>query len=283
MQDAVYCPTKALCDKVVEPLTCQVESFDSPTALKDKIKPETALIFIEVPSSLTMRMIDIAAVCAIAKERGIPVACDSTWGTPVFFDAHALGIDISIHAATKYINGHSDVMLGLLTGSYQALESTRAYCDRVGTHVSADACWFALRGLRTLNLRMQKHAASAIEVATWLKAQPQIKQVLFPALPEDPGYDLWRQQFAGAPGPFTVELQSCSEPAFERFINGLQLFGLGTSWGGYESLVMPAIAHHLRALPVQPDEGRLVRFHIGLEDSQDLRNDINQSLGLLAG
>ncbi len=283
VQDAVYGPTKALCDQVVEPLSGRVESFDSPAALKDKIKPETSLIFIEVPSSLTLRMIDAAAVCAMAKAHGIPVACDSTWGTPVFFDAHALGIDLSIHAATKYINGHSDVMLGLVTGSYQALESTRAWCDRVGTHVSADACWLALRGLRTLHLRMQKHAASAVELATWLQTHPQIKRVLFPALPQDPGHALWRQQFTGAPGPFTVELQACSEAAFERFINSLRWFGLGTSWGGYESLVMPAIAHHLRALPVQPDEGRLVRFHIGLEDPQDLRHDLNQALALLTG
>ena len=282
VQDAVYGPTKALCDKVLEPLACRVDTFDSATTLRDKLTPETSLIFIEVPSSLTMRMIDVRAVCAIAKERGIPVACDSSWGTPIFFDAHALGIDISIHAATKYINGHSDVMLGLITGSYQALESTRAWCDRVGTHVSADACWLALRGLRTLHLRMQKHATSAIEVATWLQSHPRIRQVMFPALPTDPGHALWRDQFTGAPGPFTIELQSCSEAAFERFINGLQLFSLGTSWGGYESLVMPAIAQHLRALPVQPDEGRLVRFHIGLEDPRDLRDDIDQALALIA-
>jgi cystathionine beta-lyase len=132
--------------------------------------------------------------------------------------------------------------------------------------------------MRTLHLRMQKHAASAVQVATWLEELPQIKQVLFPALPSDPGHALWKKQFTGAPGPFTVELQSCGEPAFEQFINSLQLFGLGTSWGGYESLVMPAIPHHLRALPVQPDEGRLVRFHIGLESPADLCEDIGMAL-----
>ena len=278
MQESVYGPTQALCEKVLEPLACRFDHFDTAQALQDKLTPETTLIFIEVPSSLTMRMIDVAAVCAIAKARGIPVACDSTWGTPIFFDAHRLGIDISIHAATKYINGHSDLMLGLVTGSYKALESTRAWCDRTGTHVSADACWLALRGMRTLNLRMQRHAINAMEVAVWLQKQPQIRRVLFPALPSDAGHDLWRKQFSGAPGPFTVELQSCSETAFEAFIDSLQLFGIGTSWGGYESLVMPAIAHHLRALPVQPDEGRLVRFHIGLEDPRDLCRDIGTAL-----
>jgi len=282
IQESVYGPTQALCEKVLEPLQCRFDYFDSAETLQEKLKPETSLVFLEVPSSLTMRMIDVTAVCTLAKARGIPVACDSTWGTPIFFDAHSLGIDISIHAATKYINGHSDVMLGLITGSYKALESTRAWCDRTGTHVSADSCWLALRGMRTLNLRMQKHAFNALKVAAWLEAQPQIRRVLFPALPSDAGHDLWKRQFSGAPGPFTVELQSCSEPAFEAFINSLQLFGIGTSWGGYESLVMPAVAHHLRALAAQPDEGRLVRFHIGLENPGDLCRDIGKALNHIA-
>lgn len=278
VQQSVYGPTQTLCDKVIAPLQCRLDYFDSPTSLQDKLQPETSLVFIEVPSSLTMRMIDVAEVCAIAKRHHIPVACDSSWGTPIFFDAHRLGIDLSIHAATKYINGHSDAMLGLITGTYEALASTRAWCDHTGSHVSADSAWLALRGMRTLSLRMQRHNSSAIEVASWLQDQPQVKKVLFPALPSDPGHDLWKKQFTGAPGPFTIELQSCHEVAFERFINALKLFGLGTSWGGYESLVMPAIAHHLRALPVQPDEGRLVRFHIGLEAPQDLCQDIGDAL-----
>lgn len=281
VQQGVYGPTQTLCEKGAEPLQCQIDHFASAEELKAKLRPETALVFVEVPSSLTMQMIDVAAVCAIAKEHKVPVACDSTWGTPIFFDAHGLGIDISIHAATKYINGHSDVMLGLITGNYDALASTRSWCDRTGSHVSADACWLALRGIRTLGVRMQRHAASAVEIASWLQAQPQIRRVLFPALVSDPGHALWAKQFTGAPGPFTVELQACSESAFEAFINALQLFGLGTSWGGFESLVMPAIAHHLRALAVQPDEGRLVRFHIGLESPVDLCKDIARALNYI--
>ncbi len=281
VQQGVYGPTQALCDIVPAPMQCRVDYFDSPQSLACKLAPDTALIFIEVPTSLTMRMIDVEAVCAIAADRKIPVACDATWGTPIFFDAHGLGVSIAIHAATKYINGHSDVMLGLVTGSYEALASTRAWCDRQGSHVSADACWLALRGVRTLHLRMQRHFASAMAVASWLEQHPQVERVFFPALPSDPGHALWLRQFSGAPGPFTIELKPCSEAAFERFINALQLFGLGTSWGGYESLVMPAIAHHLRALPVQPDAGRLVRFHIGLEAPGDLCRDIDAALSCL--
>lgn len=277
-QESVYGPTQVLLEKVLEPLHCRIEFFDSAESLAEKITPETTLVFTEVPSSLTMRMIDIEAVCTVAHKHGIPVACDATWGTPIFFDAHGLGIDIAIHAATKYINGHSDVMLGLLTGTYEALQTTRTWCDRTGNHVSADSCWLALRGLRTLGLRMKKHHENAHEVSNWLLEQPEVKSVFFPALPSDPGHALWKKQFSGAPGPFTIELQSCSEAAYENFINSLELFGLGTSWGGYESLVMPAIPHHLRALAVQPDEGRLVRFHIGLEDPRDLCKDIRKAL-----
>ncbi len=274
VQQGVYGPTQSLCDSVLASMQCRVDYFDSPQALARKLASDTALIFVEVPTSLTMGMIDVEAVCEIAADHKIPVACDATWGTPVFFDAHGLGIAIAIHAATKYINGHSDVMLGLVTGSYEALASTRTWCDRQGYHVSADACWLALRGLRTLHVRMHRHHASALAVAGWLEQHPCVARLYFPALPSDPGHALWLRQFSGAPGPFTVELKPCSEAAFERFINALQLFGLGTSWGGYESLVMPAIAHHLRALPVQPDAGRLVRFHIGLEAPGDLCMDI---------
>jgi cystathionine beta-lyase len=278
VQKDVYGPTQVFCEKVLQPLQCRVDYFDSPQTLSQKLTENTSLIFIEVPTSFTMRMVDVATICAIAAKRKIPVACDSTWGTPIFFNAHGLGISISIHAATKYINGHSDVVLGLVTGSYEALHATRAWCERNGTHVSADSCWLTLRGMRTLHLRMQRHAASAIEVATWLETQAEIKQVFFPALPSDPGHALWKKQFTGAPGPFTVELQSCNEAAFEKFMNALQLFSLGTSWGGYESLVIPAVMHHWRALPTQPDEGRLVRFHIGLEAPADLCKDIGAAL-----
>lgn len=278
VQQGLYGPAQALCENLAQSLSCRLDYFDSPEALQALCTPDTSLVLIEVPTSLTMRLLDVAAVCAIAKCCGVPVACDATWGTPVFFDAHALGVDLALHAATKYINGHSDVVLGLVTGSHAALASTRAWCDRQGLHVSADACWLALRGLRTLAVRLQRHAASALQVAHWLLAQPQIEQVYFPALPSDPGHALWRRQFSGAPGPFTVALRPCTEPQFEAFINALQWFGLGTSWGGFESLVMPAIPHHLRALPVQPDIGRLVRLHVGLEDPQDLCDDLQVAM-----
>ena len=242
---------------------------------------DTSLVFIEVPTSGTMRMIDIEAAVAVAHDAGAPVACDSTWGTPRFFDAHALGIDISIHAATKYIGGHSDIMLGLTTGTYEALESTREWCLRYGSTAAPDVCWLGLRGLRTLSVRLQRHQASALEVAAWLEDQPQVERVLYPALPSDPDHELWQRQFSGAPGLFSIELRACDEAAHAGFIESLELFGLGASWGGFESLVLPAIPHARRGLDPQPDEGRLVRLHIGLEDPADLKADLQQALAHL--
>ena len=243
----------------------------------------TSLVCVETPASLTMQMLDLRAVCAAAAARGIPVACDATWGTPVFFRPHELGVSLSVHAATKFIGGHSDLMLGLITGNEAAMAPVRRYCDQHGAHAAPDACWMALRGLRTLAVRMARHQETALTVARWLQAQPQVVRVHFPALASDPGHALWRAQFSGAGGPFTIELLPCTEPQFERFIDSLRLFALGTSWGGFESLVMPAIPHAMRGLAVQPDSGRLVRLHVGLEDAQDLCGDLAQALKMLTG
>jgi cysteine-S-conjugate beta-lyase len=274
----VYGPTRRFCETELLARGVQIGFFIGHEDMRQQLQSNTSLVFIETPASLTMEMLDVRAVCAAAHQKGVPVASDSSWGTPLFFDAHGLGIDISIHAATKFINGHSDVMLGLITGSYESMARVRQQCDINGQHATPDACWLALRGLRTLALRLQRHQASALAVGGWLKKHPKIIRVLFPAMPHDIGHALWQQQFTGAAGPFTVELVSCQEAAFECLINNLQLFGLGTSWGGFESLVMPAIPHALRAQKAQSDKGRLLRLHIGLENVDDLCADLSQAL-----
>ena len=281
LSSGVYGPTRVFCDKELAPAGTLVEFFPHGADIAPLIRDHTSLVFIETPASLTMEMLDVRAVCAAAHARGVPVACDSTWGTPLFFDAHRLGIDLSIHAATKFINGHSDLMLGRVTGSADALAAVRSHCDRSGTHAAPDACWLALRGLRTLAVRLERHQASALVVAKWLAQQPAVQRVLFPALASDPGHALWRSQFTGAAGPFTIELAPCTEEAFTRFIDGLSLFSLGTSWGGFESLVMPAVPHHLRALAGPADAPRLVRLHVGLEDPWDLCSDLDEAMGSL--
>ena len=281
LSQGVYGPARVFCERELAPAGTAVEFFAHSTDLAPLLRGNTSLVFVETPASLSLEMLDVRAVCAAAHTRGVPVACDATWGTPVFFDAHGLGIDISVHAATKFINGHSDLLLGLVTGTLDALASTRAYCDRSGAHAAPDACWLALRGLRTLAVRLERHERSALTVANWLQAQPAIRRVRFPALETDPGHALWKSQFAGAAGPFTVEMAPCSEAAFGRFIDHLSLFGLGTSWGGFESLVMPAVPHHLRGQIMPDDAPRLVRLHVGLESAQDLCDDLDAALAAM--
>ena len=278
LSDGVYGPTRTFCERELAAAGSLVEFFPHGADVSAFLRDDTSLVYVEAPASLTMEMLDVRAVCTAAHARGVPVAADATWGTPVLFDAHGLGVDIAIHAGTKYINGHSDVMLGLVTGTHQALAGVRAFCDRSGTHAAPDVCWLAMRGLRTLAVRLERHERNAMAVAQWLQRQPQVRRVLFPALASDPGHELWRAQFSGAPGPFSFELAPCGEAAFAAFIDALQLFSLGTSWGGFESLVLPAVPHHLRTLSALPDEGRLVRLHIGLEDPQDLCHDLAQAL-----
>jgi cystathionine beta-lyase len=277
IQHDVYGPTRTMAEQELVKLGAQIDFFDNENDLPFLINEQTCLIFIEIPTSLTLKMVDVRAIAKIAEQCDIPVACDSTWGTPIFFDAHELGVNISIHAATKYINGHSDVMLGAITGSYQALEMTRNWCERFGIHAAPDACWMALRGLRTLSVRMERHEKNALHIANWLNEQPQVKSIAFPALPSNTQHALWKKQFSGAAGPFTIELASCDEFQYENFINSLTLFALGTSWGGFESLIMPAIPHHLRSMSELANEGRMVRFHIGLEDKNDLCADLAQA------
>ncbi|MEU6970813.1 PLP-dependent transferase [Kitasatospora aureofaciens] len=177
----VYGPTRVFCDNELVPSGTDVEYFAHDADVSALLRDTTSLVFVETPASLTMEMWDVPAICAAAHDRGVPVACDATWGTPIFFDAHALRIDISIHAATKFINGHSDLLLGLITGTLDALAGVRAYCDRSGTHATPDTCWLTLRGLRTLAVRMERHQRSVLAVARWLQTHPSVQRVLFPA------------------------------------------------------------------------------------------------------
>lgn len=282
VSDAVYGPTRAFCDNELKALGTVTEYFSNTDEVAKLIRPETALIFVETPASLTMEMYDLRAICEAAKEKNVPVAADTTWGTPIFFDGHSLGANLCIHAATKYLNGHSDLMLGAITGTEEDMELVRRYCDHSGAHAAPDSCWLALRGIRTLSVRMERHAQNALRVARWLETRSEVVRIMFPALESDPGHHLWKSQFSGGPGPFTFELSSCSEKQFSGFIDGLHLFSLGTSWGGFESLVMPAVPHHLRHLAILPNEGRLVRLHIGLEDPEDLCADLEQAFRALS-
>jgi len=204
------------------------------------IRDNTRAIFCESPGSLTFEVQDVPAIVKVARARSIPVLLDNTWASPLFFDALAHGVDISIQAATKYLCGHSDVMMGTIATTERWWRPVRDIVADFGFSTSPDDCYLVLRGMRTLGVRMRHQMQSALTVARWLQTQPGVRRVLHPGLPDDPGHALWSRDFTGASALFGVELAAGSQAALTAFIDTLELFGIGSSWGGYESLALPA-------------------------------------------
>jgi cystathionine beta-lyase len=220
-----------------------------------------------------MEVLDVPAICAAARERGFATMIYNTWATPLFFPALAAGADIAIIAATKYVSGHADVMLGAVTATAQYFDQIQhlAWWD-FGQAVSPDDAWLASRGLRTMEVRLKQHEAGALKVAHWLRDRPEVGLVLHPALPDCPGHEFWKRDFKGSSGLFSFELKKGDRAAF---VDHLELFGIGYSWGGYESLAIPV---EPRRSVSQPPAPNLVRLHIGLEDPDDLIADLEQAL-----
>jgi cystathionine beta-lyase len=273
VSDSVYGPTRMFCERVAQRYGVTTSYFE-PTIgakLKDQFRPETKAVFLESPGSLTFEVQDVPAIAAAAHKKSIAVILDNTWATPLYFDALGHGVDLSVHAATKYIGGHADVLLGTVTAN-------AAYKDRLlqthgdlGLCSSGDEAFLALRGLRTLSVRLRRHQESAIEIAAWLRSRPEVARVSYPPLHDDPGHTLWKRDFTGASGLFGVVLREAGDKAIAAMIDGMKLFGIGASWGGFESLILPARFH--RAFPPNL-EGALLRLHIGLEDVDDLKTDL---------
>jgi cystathionine beta-lyase len=281
MVDSAYGPTRQFCDRELKRLGIATRYYDpvsSPETLETLIGGETRAIFMESPGSLTFEVQDVPGICAVAKKHGITTLLDNTWATPFFFQAIGKGIDLSVVACTKYISGHSDVMMGSVTAApshWQRLERTgRSF----GQYVSPDDAYLAARGLRTLGVRLRQHQASALKIATWLNEQSQVHQVLHPALEGSVGYGLWKRDFAGSSGLFTFALEGGNKSARDRLVDGLELFGIGYSWGGFESLAIPADVDKLRTVTKRDYGGPLVRLHIGLEDPDDLIADLARGL-----
>jgi cystathionine beta-lyase len=285
MADNVYGPTRRFCDGLLARYGVATRYYDPliGAGIARLIGEKTRAIFLESPGSLTMEVQDVPAICAAARARGVATLIDNTWSTPLFFPALAAGVDLSILACTKYIGGHADVMLGSVTATpefYPRLE--RASWD-LGHAVSPDDAWLGSRGLRTLAVRLRQHEASALKVAHWLKAQPQVGAILHPALPDCPGHDLWARDFRGSSGLFAFALKGGGEAERARFIDGLELFGIGYSWGGFESLAVPVDPERIRTATRWRSEGPLVRLHIGLEDVDDLIADLAAGLARYGG
>ena len=271
--DNVYGPTRRFCDTILQRFGIGTRYYDPLIGggIAQAITQQTRAILLESPGSQTMEVQDVPAICAIARERGLVSLLDNTWATPLFFPAIAAGVDISIMAATKYVGGHADVMLGAATATAEYFTMVQQTSWDLGDGVSPDDAWLGSRGLRTMGVRLKQHEQSALRIAEWLKQQPQVGLVLHPALPDCPGHEVWKRDFKGSSGLFSFELKGDRD----RFVDSLELFGIGYSWGGYESLALPV--DPLRTV-TEPPAPNLVRLHIGLEDPDDLIDDLSLAL-----
>jgi len=274
--DNVYSPVRRVDSTLLKRLGITLEYF-SPARddLAAKIRPETRLLYLESPSSLLYEVLDLPRLAAIARDRGVTVAADNTWSGGWFYRPLALGAHISIQAATKYIAGHSDLMQGTVVVDSPALAAKIAAAhEALGLAVGADDAYLSLRGLRTLPVRLAQHQRHATEVAQYLQAHPQVARVFYPALPEDPGHALWKRDFTGASGLVSFEFRDADVAAANAFVDALSLFGIGASWGGYESLALIAAPERLREHSHWTGRRPVVRLHVGLEDPQDLVADL---------
>ena len=275
--DSAYGPTRKFCDTILKRFGVSTRYYDplAGAGISDLIGDRTRAILLESPGSLTMEIQDVPAICDIARRREVITVLDNTWATPLFFQAIAAGVDISDLAATKYVGGHADVMIGTATATKAHFDRLQRTAWDLGHAVSPDDAWLASRGLRTMALRLKQHEASALKIAHWLKEQSSVGAVLHPALPECPGHELWKRDFKGSSGLFSFELKGDAA----RFVDQLQLFGIGFSWGGYESLALPLRSHRSVSTAPAPN---LIRLHIGLEDADDLIEDLGRSFSQLA-
>ena len=284
MTDSAYDPTRIFCDGLLKAFGVETLYYD-PLIGSDigaLIGERTRAIFMESPGSLTFEVQDVPAIVAVAKARGIVTMIDNSWATPLFFKTMAHGVDLSILACTQYIVGHSDAMIGSVTANAAQWKALRLTTQQLGHHIGPDDAWLASRGLRTLEVRMQRHQESALKIAHWLTEQSEVARVLHPALPGCPGHALWQRDFSGAAGLFSFILDGGDAAACAALIDGLDHFGIGYSWGGFESLALPVDPVPIRTATRWQAEGPVVRLQIGLEDADDLVADLAAGLARFA-
>ena len=277
MVDNVYGPTRAFCHKFLKRYGVETTFYDPLIGgdIARLIQPETKVVFTESPGSQTFEVQDIPAIAAAAQKAGCTVIMDNTWASPLYFKPFEHGVDVSIQAATKYIVGHSDVMMGVLTTTEAVHDKVRAAAFELGAPSGPDDVYLALRGLRTLSVRLERHMRSGLAIAAWLQARPEVARVLHPALPDDPGHALWKRDFLGASGLFGVILKPAPKAAVAAMLDGMNLFAMGYSWGGYESLMVPTDPAPLRTATQWKADGPCLRLHVGLEDVEDLMADLD--------
>lgn len=276
--DHVYGNTRAFCENVLRPMQVAVTYFDPMigAAIADLITDKTCAVMFEAPGSGTFEMPDIPAIAAAARAAGVPTILDSTWATPVFCQPLTLGVDVVVASMSKYLSGHSDCMMGMIASKAAHAMDIRKTVMAFGDKTGGQEVFLAPRGLRTLKLRMSHFDAAGREMAEWFAAQPQVKRVLHPGLESCPGHEFWKRDFSGAAGLFGVVFHPCEDAQIRAFVDGLHHFGIGVSWGGYESLVLPVKPQ--RSAGTWAEDGQLVRFNIGLEDTETLKADLAAAL-----
>jgi len=284
MVDCVYGPVRHFADTVLKRLGVSTTYFDPGigSGIAGLFEESTSLVYLETPGSLTFEMQDMAAIAAAAHERYALVIADNTWATPLYFRPLDHGADLSVMAGTKYLGGHSDVNIGTIAANQRAWPRLKETHGTMGLAVGPDDIYLALRGLRTLGVRLERQMAAGLEVAHWLAARPEVSRVLHPALPGDPGHALWQRDMTGASGLFGIVLGGWTEAEAKAFVDGLRLFGIGASWGGFESLAIFAKVEHVRTAVPWRAEGPLVRLHVGLEDPADLIADLDRAFAGVA-
>ncbi len=282
--DSVYGPTRRFCAEILSRYGVESSFYDPAigAGIVGSMRENTRLVYTEAPGSVTFEMQDVPAITKAAHERGALVAMDNTWATPIFFRPIEHGVDISIQAGTKYLAGHSDLVIGMITTATDEVFKTIAdQTYAFGDVASPDDCFLALRGMRSLSVRLERQSASAMKVARWLESRSEVKRVLYPALESDPGHALWKRDFAGASSLFGLAMHTTDEAAIARMVDGLALFRIGSSWGGYESLVAYNRMPIARAVIPWTETPFLLRMHIGLEDPDDLIADLEAGLARL--
>ena len=284
MVDSAYFPNRRFCDNLLKNMGIETTYYDPLIGggIRDLIRPNTKIVYTESPGTGTFEIQDIPTIAAEAHKKGCVVLMDNTWSGGMLFNAFKHGVDVSVHAATKYIVGHSDAMIGTVTCNEASLPAVEASFRALGYSVGPDDVYLALRGLRTIHVRLKRHQENAMKVAEWLEGRPEVARVLYPALPSHPGHAIWKRDFTGASGLFSVLIKERPKAATDAFLDAMKIFRMGASWGGYESLALPVSnVLHRTAVP-WTEKGLLVRLHIGLEDPADLIADLEAGFARLA-
>lgn len=283
MSDSVYQPARRISDHLLKRLGVETTFYDPlvGSGIAELIRDNTRLVYAESPGSQTFEVQDLPAIAQEAHARDAIVIADNTWGTPLYYNPLQLGADMVVHAGTKYFGGHADSNLGTVTANERCAEALKATHGDMGVTASPEDTFLCLRGLRTLSVRLAQHQTSAIEMANWFRGRPEVAKVIHPALKDDPGHALWKRDFRGSSGLFSIILKPASDKAVAAMLNGLELFGMGASWGSFESLVLPFDPTPNRTATGWDGDGPALRFHIGLENVEDLQADLDAGFARL--